>query len=112
MGAWRALGRMDRQMMLGVLLQENFIGCSRAGGGQMCLGQVVGVNPLPQKGFPQAALGMAGGEEPQRSLGEDLFVCSLGQNASEKLLPGVRSEFLDGIQSISFDARRNGNTFT
>lgn len=61
-------------------------------------GQVDAVNPPPREGFPQATLGTALGKESSCSLGEGLFVCLLGQNVSEKLLPGVRSKFLDGIQ--------------
>lgn len=43
-------------------------------------------------------LGTGPGKELPCSLGEGLFVCLLGQNILEKLLPGVRSKFLDEIQ--------------
>lgn len=61
-------------------------------------GRVGGVNPPPQEGFPQAMLGTGPGKELPCRLGEGSFVCLLGQNISEKLLPGVRSKFLDEIQ--------------
>lgn len=64
----------------------------------MCSRVRGGLNPLPWECFPQAMLGTAWGKEPPCSLGEGLFVCLLGQNVSEKVLPGVRSKFLEEIQ--------------
>lgn len=56
------------------------------------------VNPPPWEGFAQAMLGTVRDKESPCSLGEGLLVCLLGQNDSEKLLPEVRSDFLEEIQ--------------
>lgn len=64
----------------------------------MCSRVRGGLNPPPCECFPQATLGTAWGKKRPCSSGEGLFVCLLGQNISEKVVPGVRSKFLEEIQ--------------